>query len=82
METIYILERHELDSQRLKLIAEKTVSHNEMKKKLGQLIYLENLRKTDYSKKGFQTLHDLLCTMYLLHVEWCLYFVTLCLYLV
>ena len=45
VETIYILERHELESQRLRLIGDKVSSQADMRKKLGQLLYLENLRK-------------------------------------
>ena len=45
VETIYILERHELESQRLRLIGDKVTSQADMRKKLGQLLYLENLRK-------------------------------------
>ena len=52
VETIYILEKHELPSQRLKLVSEKTVSFNEFKKKNGQLLYLENLKNSDFGKKG------------------------------
>merc|ERR1719461_711021 len=51
-ETIYILERHEIPTQRLKLVSEKTVAQNEFRKKNGQLIYLENLQKSDFGKKG------------------------------
>ena len=52
VETIYILEQHEIPSQRLKLISEKTISNNEFRKKHGQLLYLENLKKSDFSKRG------------------------------
>ena len=52
VETIYILEKHEIPSQRLKLVSEKTVSMNEFRKKNGQLLYLENLKDSDFSKKG------------------------------
>merc|ERR1719273_2223416 len=52
VETIYILEKHELPSQRLKLVSEKTVSMNEFRKKNGQLLYLENLKSSDFGKKG------------------------------
>ena len=45
VETIYILERHELESQRLRLVGDKVTSQGDMRKKLGQLLYLENLRK-------------------------------------
>ena len=50
-ETIYILERFEVKSQRLKLDAEKTVSLSDFKKKHGQLMYLERL-KTSATFKG------------------------------
>ena len=52
VETIYILEKHELPSQRLKLVSEKTVYFNEFKKKNGQYLYLENLKNSDFGKKG------------------------------
>ena len=52
IETIYILEEHEIPSQRLKLVSEKTVANGEFKKKHGQLLYLENLKNSDYSKRG------------------------------
>merc|ERR1712130_688365 len=51
-ETIYILAKHELEPQKLKLIAEKCSSQADLKKKLGQLIYLQNLKNTDYGKRG------------------------------
>ena len=51
-ETIYILEQHELPSQRLKLVSEKTIANSEFRKKFGQMLYLENLKKSDYGKKG------------------------------
>ena len=51
VETIYILEKHELDSQKLRLIGDKCTSQADMKKKLGQLYYLQNLKTTDYGKK-------------------------------
>ena len=43
-ETIYILAQHELEPQKLKLIADKCSGQVEVKKKLGQLLYLENLQ--------------------------------------
>ena len=49
---IFCLEKHELPSQRLKLVSEKTVSMNEFRKKNGQLLYLENLKSSDFGKKG------------------------------
>ena len=52
VETIYILEKHELEPQKLRLVADKFSSQAELKKKLGQLLYLENLQNTDYGKKG------------------------------
>jgi len=45
VETIYILEQHEIEAQRLKLVADKAVNHGEMKKKLGKLLYLSNQQK-------------------------------------
>ena len=51
-ETIYILEQHELPAQRLKLTSEKTVANGEFRKKFGQLLYLENLRKSNFTKDG------------------------------
>jgi len=51
-ETIYILERHELDSQKLRLIGDKCTSQADLKRKLGQLSYLQSLKTTDYGKKG------------------------------
>ena len=50
-ETIYILERHELDSQKLRLIGDKCTSQADLKRKLGQLSYLQSLKTTDYGKK-------------------------------
>ena len=41
---LLFIERHELDHQRLKLVADRATSKAEMKKKLGQLLYLENLK--------------------------------------
>merc|ERR1712106_1227962 len=51
-ETIYILAKHELEPQKLKLIADKFSSQADLKKKLGQLLYLQNLKTTDYGKRG------------------------------
>ena len=51
-ETIYLLSRHELEPQRLKLVADRCTSQAQMSKKLGQLQYLENLGRTDYGKRG------------------------------
>ena len=50
-ETIYILERHEIDSQKLRLIGDKCTSQADLKRKLGQLSYLQSLKTTDYGKK-------------------------------
>ena len=55
VETIYILEKHEVSSQRLRLIGDKCTSHADLKKKLGQLFYLQNLKTTDYGKKVNKT---------------------------
>ena len=51
VETIYILENHEVDSQKLRLIGDKCTSLGDLKRKLGQLSYLESLKTTDYGKK-------------------------------
>lgn len=51
-ETIYILAKHELEPQKLKLIAEKYSSQADLRKRLGQLLYLQNLKNTDYGKRG------------------------------
>ena len=51
-ETIYILEPHEISSQRLKLVSEKTISEHEFRKKHGQLLYLENLKKSKPGGEG------------------------------
>ena len=51
-ETIYILEQHDLPNQKLRLVSERTVSEAEFRKKNGQLMYLENLKKTSYGKEG------------------------------
>ena len=51
-ETIYLLARHELEPQRLKLVADRFTHQAQLRKKLGQLQYLENLGKTDYGKRG------------------------------
>ncbi|CAB4054913.1 SHPRH [Lepeophtheirus salmonis] len=51
-ETIYIIEKHEIPSQKLKLVSEKTIAINEFRKKYGQLLYLENLKKTDFKENG------------------------------
>merc|ERR1712241_331655 len=51
-ETIYILESHEVDSQKLRLIGDKCTSLADLKRKLGQLSYLQSLKTTDYGKEG------------------------------
>ena len=51
-ETIYILEPHEISSQRLKLVSEKTIAEHEFRKKHGQLLYLENLKKSKVGGGG------------------------------
>ncbi len=52
VETIYILEKHELPSQRLQNVSDKTIASNEFRKKWGQLLYLENLQKSDVTKNN------------------------------
>ncbi|XP_061176865.1 E3 ubiquitin-protein ligase SHPRH-like [Saccostrea echinata] len=46
-----ILEPSELDQHKLKLLSEKTISENELRKKLGQLLYLQNLAKAQLSNE-------------------------------
>jgi len=52
LETIYILEPCEVPAQKLKLSSERVVAAGEFRKKHGQLLYLENLKKSDYGKGG------------------------------
>ncbi|XP_064122069.1 E3 ubiquitin-protein ligase SHPRH-like [Macrobrachium nipponense] len=53
MEAIrYILEPGELPQQQLKLKSDRVVSENNLRVKLGQLLYLQNLAKTDFGKDG------------------------------
>ncbi|XP_062583569.1 E3 ubiquitin-protein ligase SHPRH-like [Saccostrea cucullata] len=47
-----ILEPAELDQHKLKLLSEKTISENELRKKLGQLLYLQNLAKAQSSNES------------------------------
>jgi E3 ubiquitin-protein ligase SHPRH len=51
-ETIYILEPHEMSSQRLKLVSEKTIAEHEFVKNHGQLLYLENLKTSKAGVAG------------------------------
>eukprot|EP00095_Tigriopus_kingsejongensis_P004239 maker-scaffold711_size108467-snap-gene-0.24 protein:Tk04239 transcript:maker-scaffold711_size108467-snap-gene-0.24-mRNA-1 annotation:"e3 ubiquitin-protein ligase shprh" len=51
-ESIYILEKHELPAQKLNLISDCTVAKSQFRKVHGQLLYLENLKNSDYGKKG------------------------------
>lgn len=48
----YILEPAELPQQELKLKSERVVAANDLKAKLGQLLYLQNVAKTDFGKEG------------------------------
>ncbi|XP_056016724.1 E3 ubiquitin-protein ligase SHPRH-like isoform X5 [Ostrea edulis] len=43
-----ILEPNELDHHKLKLLSDRTISQNELRKKLGQLLYLQNLAKAQF----------------------------------
>ncbi|XP_068240561.1 E3 ubiquitin-protein ligase SHPRH [Palaemon carinicauda] len=53
MEAIrYIIEPGEVDQMQLKLKSDKIVSENSLRVKLGQLLYLQNLAKTDFGKDG------------------------------
>ncbi|KAK7492086.1 hypothetical protein BaRGS_00016750, partial [Batillaria attramentaria] len=46
-----ILEATELDAHRLKLMSDRTVNRGELRKKLGQLMYLKNLAKSQENMK-------------------------------
>ncbi|XP_076304854.1 E3 ubiquitin-protein ligase SHPRH [Tachypleus tridentatus] len=48
----YILEPQDVEPMKLKLLSERTVGQNELRKKLGQFFYLQNLAKADHGKKG------------------------------
>ena len=48
----YILEESELPQQELKFNSEKILHKNQLRRKLGQLLYLQNLQKADYGKRG------------------------------
>lgn len=43
IETIFIIEHHEVDAQKLRLLGELDLSKSEFKKKYGTLLYLKNL---------------------------------------
>ncbi|KAK8397451.1 hypothetical protein O3P69_004894 [Scylla paramamosain] len=48
----YILEPTEISQQELRLNSERVVAANDLKTKLGQLLYLQNVAKTDFGKHG------------------------------
>nr|XP_045617516.1 E3 ubiquitin-protein ligase SHPRH-like [Procambarus clarkii]XP_045617517.1 E3 ubiquitin-protein ligase SHPRH-like [Procambarus clarkii] len=48
----YVLELGEVPQQELKLKSQQIVATNDLKIKLGQLLYLQNLAKTDFGKDG------------------------------
>ncbi|MPC35312.1 E3 ubiquitin-protein ligase SHPRH [Portunus trituberculatus] len=48
----YILEPAEIAQQELRLNSERVVATNDLKTKLGQLLYLQNVAKTDFGKQG------------------------------
>ncbi|XP_072036001.1 LOW QUALITY PROTEIN: E3 ubiquitin-protein ligase SHPRH-like [Amphiura filiformis] len=48
----YIIEPYELDQQRQKLLNDQVVAKHEMRRKLGQLVYLENLAKSEDQDGG------------------------------
>ncbi|KAL0274386.1 UNVERIFIED_CONTAM: hypothetical protein PYX00_006830 [Menopon gallinae] len=50
VEMIYIIEDHEVEPQRMKLMGEIEVSKSEFKKKYGTLLYLDNLGKKENAK--------------------------------
>lgn len=48
----YVIEPAELDQQEIKLKSDQIVAKNDLRIKLGQLLYLQNLSKTDFGKEG------------------------------
>ena len=48
----YVLEEEEVNLEEIKFKNEKIVYENELRVKLGQLIYLQKLQKTDLERKG------------------------------
>lgn len=48
----YVIEPGEVPQQELKLKSDQIVAANDLKIKLGQLLYLQNLAKTDFGKGG------------------------------
>ncbi|KAG7174962.1 E3 ubiquitin-protein ligase SHPRH-like [Homarus americanus] len=52
----YVIKPAELSLQELKLKSDKIIATNDLKIKLGQLLYLQNLSKTDFGKDGGKNL--------------------------
>lgn len=49
---LYIIEPHEVEQNRVKLLNDKTVATSQLQKKLGQLLYLNNLEKSQDKTSG------------------------------
>ncbi|KAM9317030.1 E3 ubiquitin-protein ligase SHPRH [Gastrophryne carolinensis] len=49
---LHILEPHEVDQNRVKLMNDKAVAKSQLQKKLGQLLYLSNLEKSQDKTNG------------------------------
>ncbi|XP_069091339.1 E3 ubiquitin-protein ligase SHPRH [Pleurodeles waltl] len=49
---LHIIEPHEVDQNRMKLLNDKAVAKSQLQKKLGQLLYLTNLEKTQDKTTG------------------------------
>ncbi|XP_054990476.1 E3 ubiquitin-protein ligase SHPRH [Sorex araneus] len=49
---LYIIEPHEVEQNRMKLLNDKAVASSQLQKKLGQLLYLTNLEKSQDQTSG------------------------------
>ncbi|XP_023605934.1 E3 ubiquitin-protein ligase SHPRH isoform X3 [Myotis lucifugus] len=49
---LHIIEPHEVEQNRIKLLNDKTVATSQLQKKLGQLLYLNNLEKSQDKTSG------------------------------
>lgn len=47
-----VLEPTEVEHHKLKLLSDRIVAQGELQKKLGQLLYLRNLSKSEHGKRG------------------------------
>ncbi|XP_067124798.1 E3 ubiquitin-protein ligase SHPRH [Centruroides vittatus] len=66
----YILEKEEVEFTRLKLMSELAVSKSDLRKKLGQLFYLQNLAKADFGCKGGSNPDTCPVCRHVLGIQW------------